>query len=154
MGQFPQRGRGKKLLDAARLLTTGRLATNAASAAELSGFAADLEAFGAPTETVRAAEAKARKAQVQDSGVFAVHWSNVTAVKWFAAMRTQWRTTGLSTLTGARLLRTGLDYGAARDTAHLCGLEPEAEDFDKLRVLEAEALAIHTEQLAEEARRR
>lgn len=113
----------------------------------------DLREFGAPPEVIEAAEERARAAKVHDDGTFAVHWSNVTAVKWFSAMRTQWRVTGLSTLSSARLLRTGLDYGAARDTAHLCGLEPEAEDFDKLRVLEAEALIIHTEQLAQEVRR-
>lgn len=83
-------------------------------------------------------------AATRDEGL-AVHPDNVTALRWFLAMQTQWRVTALSTMERAELRRTGLDYAAAEPVARMSGLATEPDDFARLRVLEAEALGAWAE---------
>jgi len=77
-------------------------------------------------------------------------FDNVTAVRLFAAMQTQWRTVTLSTMSAARLIRTGLDYGVLDVTARMSGLEPKPTDFIRLQIMEVTAINAW----AEEAPRR
>lgn len=77
---------------------------------------------------------------------FDVYGENVVACRLFLAMQTQWRVVALSTMAAARTLRTGLDYATLEPTARLSGLAPTPDDFDRLRIMEAEAIAAFGEQ--------
>lgn len=67
---------------------------------------------------------------------------NVLAVRLFMALSTQWRMTSLSTMSSAQLIQTGLDYQVVETTARLSGLgEIAPDDFHRLQIMEAEALA-------------
>lgn len=67
---------------------------------------------------------------------------NARAVRLFLAMATQWRMTSLSTLSAARLVQTGLDYGVLEGVARMTGHgQVEPEDFARLQIMEGEALA-------------
>lgn len=77
---------------------------------------------------------------------FEVMAENVTAVRLFVALRTQWRTVALSTMAKALIVQTGLDYAAVETTARLKRLELVDGDFDRLQVMEAEALAAFAEE--------
>lgn len=99
-------------------------------------------------------EAEVEKARVEmaahwgrQSGAFAVHPDNGPALRLFLAMATQWRTTSVSTLKQAMIVRTGLDYGPMKDVAEMAGLGPvDAGMFNRLRVIEAEALGAWQEE--------
>jgi len=106
-----------------------------------------MAAFGFSEAAVARMQAEARRA-LADEGL-AIHPDNIAAVRWFLAMQTQWRTVTLSTMERAEIRRTGLDYAVAEATARLKGLEPSADAFARLQLLEAEALTAW----AEEARR-
>lgn len=101
-------------------------------------MADDYEWMGAPAEVVAQIRAEARGSD-PDEG-FAVHPDNETAVRLFLALATQWRSQSLSTMTRAALIRTGLDYAAIEPTARMTRLELSADDFGRLRIMEAEAL--------------
>lgn len=80
---------------------------------------------------------------------FVVFGENALAVRLFMALATQWRISSLSTMSAARLVQTGLDYGVIRETAALTGLrEIGPSDFRRLQVMEAEALAAWREERA------
>lgn len=73
---------------------------------------------------------------------FVVFPDNVLAVRLFMALATQWRIISLSTMSSAQLIQTGLDYQVVETTARLSGLgEIAADDFGRLQIMEAEALA-------------
>lgn len=78
--------------------------------------------------------------------VFDVYGENVVACRLFLAVQTQWRVIGLSTMAAARPLRMGLDYVAVEVAARFCGLAVEPDDFDRLRIMEAEAITAFGEQ--------
>lgn len=60
----------------------------------------------------------------------------------FLGMATQWRMASLSTMSAARLIQTGLDYGVLEGVARMSGLGPvEADDFARVQIMESEALA-------------
>ena len=80
-----------------------------------------------------------------DAGM-AIHPDNVTALRWLLAVQTQWRSAVLSTMSSARLIRTGLDYAALEPAARLAGLEPGPDDFVRLRALEVEVLSVWAEE--------
>lgn len=94
--------------------------------------------MGAPAEVVAQIRAEARGSEPETG--FAVHADNETAVRLFLVLATQWRHQALSTMTRAVTIRTGLDYAAIEPTARLAGLTVGADDFTRLRVMEAEAL--------------
>jgi len=78
---------------------------------------------------------------------FRPHPANLAAVRLFLALQTQWRGVALSTMTEARLLRTGLDYGVVRETAELEQLALSLpDDFRRIRIMEAEAMDAWSQQ--------
>lgn len=79
-------------------------------------------------------------------GVFPILAANEAAVRLFQALQTQWRTTAISTMAKAMVIRTGLEYAAIEPTARMAGLQLEGDDFIRLRVMETAALnAFHDE---------
>lgn len=66
--------------------------------------------------------------------------ANEAAVRLFQALQTQWRTTAISTMAKALVIRTGLEYAAIEPTARMAGLQLEGDDFIRLRVMETAAL--------------
>lgn len=62
-----------------------------------------------------------------------VHAWLETTVRWFLVCATQWRRDAMGGI-------AGLDYAGAEAAARLSGLRPSPEDFDGLRVMEAEAM--------------
>lgn len=100
-----------------------------------------------------AAQLRAQAAEAARDEGLAIHPDNHATVRWFLALQSQWRTVGLSTLGGAAIRRTGLDYGAAEATARLARIETDADDFARLRVMESEALKAWREQAESEAKR-
>lgn len=117
--------------------------------AELEQAADDYELMGAPAEVVAQIRAEARGEVTADDAGMAIHPDNVVAVKLFLAMATQWLTQGLSTMTRAVLIRTGLNYAAIEPTARLSDLELTSVDFIRLRVMEGEALTAWREEAAQ-----
>lgn len=91
------------------------------------------------------ARVRARAAQAEPDAGFPVHPDNGTAVRLLLASATQWRTAVLSTMERSEIRRTGLDYAALEPTARMAGLEPNADDFLRLRTLEAECLSAWSE---------
>jgi len=69
-----------------------------------------------------------------------IHPDNVTAIELLVALKTQWRTEALSTMSKAVIRYTGIDYSAVQPTAQLMGLTVSARDFSLLRLAEDEAL--------------
>lgn len=110
-------------------------------------MAEDLAAFGfAPGEVAKARGDLEHMAPLEET--FEVMAENATAVRLFLALRTQWRTLALSTMSKAIVVQTGLDYAVIKPTADLKGLELVEGDFDRLQIMEAEAIRA----FAEEAR--
>lgn len=60
----------------------------------------------------------------------------------FLALSTQWRAVGISTMTKARIVNTGLDYAAIEPVFRMMGIKPKrrAAIFQKLRVMEEAVL--------------
>ncbi|MFD3263329.1 DUF1799 domain-containing protein [Phenylobacterium ferrooxidans] len=86
----------------------------------------------------------AKAAAPQDD--FPILPANGSAVRLFQALQTQWRTTAISTMAKAVIVRTGLDYAVIEPTARLSGLALESDDFIRVRVMETAALnAFHDE---------
>ncbi|MFN3582618.1 DUF1799 domain-containing protein [Phenylobacterium sp.] len=116
---------------------------------ELDGFAADLVAFGFADDQV-----VAMRRDLGDrtaDALLDVMPENERAVRLLLALQTQWQAVALSTMSTARLVRMGLNYLAVEPAARMSGLgEVTADDFERLRVLEAAAL----EAWGEEARRK
>ncbi|MFM0736813.1 DUF1799 domain-containing protein [Paraburkholderia xenovorans] len=100
------------------------------------GVAAALAAFGARSEDVE----RARKQQTEDD--FDVYPENWPAVQVFLALSTQWRAVGISTMTKARIVHTGLDYAVIEPVFRMMGIKPKRRVaiFQKLRVMEEAAL--------------
>jgi hypothetical protein len=71
---------------------------------------------------------------------------NVTAVKAFLALQSQWRWASLSTMGEARILRTGLAYEAIETTCRLRRIELGPDDFERIQVMEAAALTAWSEE--------
>lgn len=101
-------------------------------------MAADMAAMGFDPAAVARMRARAAAATTDDA--LAIHPDNVTAVRWFLAAQSQWRFIALSSLGGAAARRTGLDYPAVEATGRMMGLQPDANDFARLQILEGEAL--------------
>ncbi len=106
----------------------------------------DLEEFGAPPEAI--ADARAAFTRSVQPDAFPIMPVNETAVRLFLALSTQWKTTALSTMSSARLVRIGLDYGVVEPTARLAGLDLGEGDFRRLQILEASALKAWSEEAA------
>lgn len=100
------------------------------------GVAAALAAFGARPVDVDTAIAQ------QVDRDFSVYPENWQAVQVFLAMSTQWRTVAFSSVGGARLIQTGIDYTALEPVLRLLGVKPKrrAALFQKLRIMEEAAL--------------
>lgn len=79
---------------------------------------------------------------------FEVEAVNAPAVRLFMALQTQWRAVSVSSWSRVEIRRLGLDYAAIEPTARLAGLELDADDFTRLRVMEVEALTAWNEQAA------
>lgn len=94
--------------------------------------------YGAPPEAI--AKARADYAPSVVRGPYDVMHANVVAVRVFQALQTQWRTVGISTMSAARIVRTGLDYSAIAPTALAWGIELGDGDMPRLAYLEATAL--------------
>ncbi len=94
--------------------------------------------MGAPETAI--AETRARLAQQAIDPVVVVHPSNVPAVRMLMVLASQWRTVALGTYSKAQLVRVGLDYGSIEPAARLAGLALTADDFGRLRFLEAACL--------------
>ncbi len=87
------------------------------------------------------AEADARHGAALDEPI-PVHPLNRAPLRLLLASATQWRVTALSTIGGAQVVRTGLDYGVLDRIAALEGLPAiEPDVFRRLRLMEAECLA-------------
>lgn len=71
---------------------------------------------------------------------------NETAARWASLCWTQWRVAGMGDI-------IGFDYAAADAAARWAGLQPTAEDFDKLRVIERTMVAGFTKPTAKEPSR-
>lgn len=81
-----------------------------------------------------------------ETGAMAIHPDNVLAVRLFDSMQTQWASCVLSTMSTARFIRTGLRYEVLDSVARALGLPfPIGDDFQRLRILEATALAAWSE---------
>jgi len=102
-----------------------------------------LEAYGAPPETIAANRAFLLPKQADED--FLVFPENANAVRVFAALATQWKMVSLSTMDRAEVRQVGLDYTAIEPTARMTGVQFEGDDFDRLRVMEAEALTAWAE---------
>ncbi|MCW5723440.1 MAG: DUF1799 domain-containing protein [Maricaulaceae bacterium] len=92
---------------------------------------------------------RAAAARARDGGGFQVHPANAAAVRLFMRVQTQWRGVALSTMTKATLIRTGLDYDGVAAAARLARIRLDPDGFDRLQVMEMEALTA----FGEEARR-
>lgn len=92
---------------------------------------------------------RAAAARARDGGGFQVHPANAAAVRLFMRVQTQWRTGTLATMTKAKLIRTGLCYDGVAAAARLARIGLKPGDFDRLQVMEMEALTA----FGEEARR-
>lgn len=100
----------------------------------------DLRAFGLAAEEIEKARADLM-AQRRAPEAFLVHPDNVSAVRLFVAMQTQWSWVALSTMASAQMRRTGLKYESLETTARLMGVgEISPDDFARVRILEIEAL--------------
>lgn len=122
----------------------GRLAADPATTAEIDRLRADLEAFGASAEQVEAVLAQVGEARAPET--FEVLGPNVTAVRLFEAMATQWTMVSLTTLDRARLVPTGLRYEVLDRVARGLGIEERPGDFERIRLMEGEALAAWAEE--------
>ena len=89
--------------------------------------------------------ATTRMAAQAEPDVLMVHPENVTAVKLFDAMRTQWNMVGLSTMERAEIRRTGLRYEVLDRVARGLGLKQRPDDFARIQAMEAEALVAWAE---------
>ena len=97
-----------------------------------------MAAFGARREDLQHAQ------QLCAAGAFEVYPENWTALQLFLRLATQWRLVGLSTMVGARLIQTGLDYGVVEPTMRLMGIKSRhrAALFDKLQAMEQAVLDV------------
>ena len=118
-----QEGGNKKLTDAARRWAGGGGGRDEA--------AEDLAAFGVPEEDIEAWQE--RETEARNFEVWPENWP---AVECFLALSTQWRHAG------ATGIPTGLDYAAIPAVARLLGHRRGRDLFEKLRIMEAEALDV------------
>lgn len=100
------------------------------------GVADALAAFGA-----RQADVKLAREQAPEPA-FEVYEENWDAVQVFSALSTQWRMSAFSGFGAARLVHTGLDYGAIEPVYRLIGIRRDrrAAIFQQIRVMEEAAL--------------
>ena len=114
---------------------------------EAEGFAADLAAFGFAPDQVAQMREDFDGRTARD--VFDVMGENVRAVRLLLALQTQWVAVGVGTMATARVIKTGLNYLAIEPAARFTDLgEVTPDDFARLRILEAEALAAWREEAA------
>jgi hypothetical protein len=124
-------------------VAVGRLSEADRTPAEVAKVLEDMKAFGAPEPVIAAA--RARLMPPRAATVLPIHPDNVTAVKLFQALRTQWRLVPLSTMDRAEIRQVGLDYAAIEVTARLARLELEENDFARIQIMEAAALTAFSE---------
>lgn len=140
---FERPGRRGKLRGAARLVAVGRPTAATVIPSEVTALLEDLEAWGASPQVIAANRAALMpKVETEDFRVFP---ENVTAVRCFQAMATQWKMLSVNTMDRAEIRQVGLDYGVLESTARLAGLSMSPDDFDRVRVMEAEALTAWAE---------
>lgn len=102
------------------------------------GVVEAMAAFGAGPDDLTRAES------VRGDRPFEVWPENWKAVQLFLALSTQWRFVGISTMVGARIVQTGLDYSAVESIMRLMDIKPRrrAALFKKLQIMEQAALDI------------
>lgn len=106
----------------------------------------DLRHWGAPEAMVEAAIAEL--APTARSPVFPVHRDNVTAIRLFLAMSTQWNVLSISTLSHAQVRRIGLRYEVLETVARGRGFQLGDRDFERIQLLETTALNAWAEERA------
>jgi len=114
------------------------VAADPATEAEIQRLREDLEWAGASAEHID--QVLSQVAPPAAPAVFHVLGPNVTAVRVFDAMRTQWHIAPLSTLASAELLHTGLRYDVLDRVARGIGVEERPGDFHRIQIMEAEAI--------------
>jgi hypothetical protein len=122
----------------------GRTGDSEVTSGELQRMADDLRDLAGATEAQIEAALAQHRAAAQPA-VFRVHPANVTAVRLFQGMQTQWNMIVASSLGGALLLQTGLKYEALDRVARGLGIEEGPDDFRRLQLMEAEALLAWSE---------
>lgn len=125
-------------------MAVGRASPTQTTNTELDRLVEDLRHYGAPEDVI--AQAIADFGATVEDPTFLVHPDNVVAVRLFRAMSTQWRMLTISTLSNARVVRTGLIYEALPTVTAMSGLTPAPDDFARLQIMEAEALAAWREE--------
>ncbi len=115
------------------------MAADPATETEIQRLREDLEWAGASPTSIDQVVAKLRD-EAAAPDVFHVYGVNASAVRVFDAMRTQWLITPLSTMASAELVRTGLRYEVLDRVVRGLGIEEQPGDFDRLRLMEAEAI--------------
>lgn len=94
----------------------------------------------------KARQAKRLAAKTVDDGLL-IHPDNILAVRLLLAMQTQWRVQFASTFSRVMPVTLGLKYSELETTARLEGLgEIAPDDFRRVRILEAEVLAVWGEE--------
>jgi hypothetical protein len=104
------------------------------------GVADALSAFGAREIDVKQAR------ELAPEPAFEVYDENWDAVQVFLALSTQWRISALSGFGAARMVHTGIDYGAIEPVYRLLDIPRgrRVAIFQQLRVMEGAALdALH-----------
>lgn len=124
----------------------GRRSVSRLTARQLENFREDLEAFGAPPAYVAAAMADFA-AKAEPDQAFAVMAENGVAVRAFLALQTQWRWLSMSTMSQAKIIRTGLAYEAIEPTLRMRRIELGDDDFVRIQVLEGAALQAWAEEM-------
>jgi hypothetical protein len=97
-----------------------------------------LSAFGARPEDLKRAE------ELRADGPYEVFPENWRALQLFLALATQWRICALSTMAGAHLVQTGLDYAAVEPAMRLLGVKRHrrAALFRQIQMMESAALDV------------
>jgi predicted nucleic acid-binding protein len=120
------------------MIAVGRPDDHAVTSAELSELLEDMKFFGAPPEEI--AQARHDYLARVVSGAYDVLPSNANAARLFVCLQTQWRMIGISTMSAARIIRTGLDYSVIAPTAAAYGIELGEGDMVRIAIMENSAL--------------
>lgn len=123
----------------------GAPVSQAPTSPQLQAALEDLRAANAPQAVIEATIAKLTPQIRAEPGPLEIIADNVVAVRVFDAMTTQWNVVSLTTLDQARIVRLGLRYEVLDVVARGLELAVSAEDFRRIRFLEAEALVAWSE---------
>ena len=86
------------------------------------------------------------KQRSQRKQALLLHPDNIKPLQLFTALQTQWRTEAMSTMSSARIIKTGLDYTAIPPTARMVEIKLDKTLFADLRLMEATALKLWSEE--------